>query len=65
MEKLLIHRSNNVVHTSTENVALKKHLLKPFISSSDVEQERIHVENIHLDGRGQKGKLIINYVYQI
>jgi len=57
MDKVLIHRSNNVVDTSTGNVALK-HVFKRFTSSADVGQERIHVENMHLEGRAQKGKLI-------
>ena len=50
MDKVLIHRNNNVVDTSTGNVALKQ-VFKRFTSSADTGAERIHVENVHPEGR--------------
>ena len=55
MDKLLIQRSNNVVDTATDNVALKN-MFRRFTSSADMTKERVHVENEHPLGRIVKGK---------
>lgn len=55
MEKLMVHRGNNVVDTASNHVKLK-HIIRKFNSSADPVQERIHVENNHPDGKIFKGK---------
>lgn len=55
MDKVLIHRSSNVVDTGSQHIALKQ-IFRKFNSSADPHQERIHVENVHSDGRVFKGK---------
>lgn len=55
MEKVMAHRGNDVVDTASGHIRLKQ-ILRKFNSSADPRQERIHVENVHPDGRIFKGK---------
>lgn len=61
MDKVLINRSNNVVDTGSGNIGLKQ-VLKRFTSSADTTQNRIHVENQHLEGRFQKESSVHNNI---
>ena len=51
----MINRSSDVVDTATNNIALK-HIFRKFNTSAEPMQERVHVENVHPDGKQFKGK---------
>ena len=61
MEKLLQHRSADIHDTLDDNKNLKEELAA-FTSTSDVPQERIHIENMNEHGRRYRESSIHNNV---
>ena len=73
MEKVMVHRGNDVVDTASNHIKLKQ-ILRKFNSSADPQQERVHVESVHPDGKIFKGKyqelspiqrLVTNFFFSI